>query len=554
MKKLLLSLLFAVSFVNYAQQYVSVISSTATSPNSRAPQGTQRYIRTCYVISPAEITASGLPNSSVLNAISFEYSIAQSEATTGTLKVYLQNTTDATYLKTSTTWTDVINGMTLVHDASSTIPAATGFWNIPFSGGSPFTYTGSGMYVAFEYENASGAVAATANNALCSTSITGGLRNAFSTTAMPTVLGATASNWRPNTRFAFPATCILPTNVSANSVTATSANISFIAPTVAPASGYEYLLSTTLTTPTASTPATGTSTTTTISLNSLSPTTTYYVWVRSVCSAMDKSVWSLQPFVFHTATVVPYSTGFEVPAGQSLFVNQGWANQATGNTGNWLLYADTTTPPFNADAGINFIGSAIFTDAAMNAYMFSRPIVMTGGVLHQITYKYRVLSTATTTVPMAFRVVTNTTNTATGVNVLTTKTGVNNLTYISETLDFTPTTTGTYYVGFHNNTPTATGATTNNFIFIDTFSVTAQLSNDKFDSNSISIFPNPATDILNINGVEGITSLVINDINGRTIKTVSNATSINISDLNAGVYFVNITTENGNVTKKFMKN
>ncbi len=556
MKKSLLSLLLIVSVFGYAQQYVSIVSGVATSALSRAPQGTQRYIRTCYIIPPSEISASGLPNASVLSAISFEYSIAQSEATTGTLKVYLQNTTDATYLKTSTTWTNVINGMTMVHDnATTTIPASTGFWDIPFVGGSSFTYSGGGIYVAFEYENASGTIATTSNTALCNNSLAGSLRNAASTSVMPTVLGATASAFRPNTRFAFPSTCILPTNVSVNSVSATSANISFTAPTVVPASGYEYLLSTTLTAPTASTPATGTSTTTTILLNSLDPTTTYYLWVRSVCSTMNKSIWSLQPFIFHTATVVPYSTGFEVPTGQSLFVNQGWANQVTGNTGAWQLYADTTTPPFNADAGINFIGSAIFTDVSMNAYMFSRPVVMTGGVLYQISYKYRVLSTATTTVPMAFRVVTNTTNTSTGVNVLTTKTGVNNLTYISETLDFTPATTGTYYIGFHNNTPTATGATTNNLIFIDTFSVSTNLSNQSFDNDAFSLYPNPSSDFLNIsnpNNVE-IKNISVIDINGRTIKNINSATTINVSDLNAGVYFVTIETAEGKSTKKFIK-
>lgn len=81
------------------------------------------------------------------------------------------------------------------------------------------------------------------------------------------------------------------------------------------------------------------------------------------------------------------------------------------------------------------------------------------------------------------------------------------------------------------------------------------LSNDKVQTlTNVSIYPNPATDVLNVTGVDSVTSLVINDINGRTIKTVNNATSINVSDLNAGVYFVNIATENGTVTKKFMKN
>ncbi len=109
----------------------------------------------------------------------------------------------------------------------------------------------------------------------------------------------------------------------------------------------------------------------------------------------------------------------------------------------------------------------------------------------------------------------------------------------------------------HSTTTPNTSFTT---VIFDNLSVKASatdtlLSLDK--NNTIitaNIYPNPATDILNVSGVEGVTSLVINDINGRTIKTVNDASSINVSDLNTGVYFVNINTENGNITKKFMKN
>ena len=296
---------------------------------------------------------------------------------------------------------------------------------------------------------------------------------------------------------------------------------------------------------------------TTKTLSGLTPGVSYSVFARSDCGSGSFSSWTAATIVgtsISTPASVPYATGFEPAANQNFLFNLGWGNQATGNVGTWQWFADGTTPPFYADAGLFNIGSVNNNTTARNAYIFSRPIAMTGGQLYQITYKYRVFSTATTTAPMAFRVVTNTTNTATGVNVLTTKTGVNSLTYLTETLDFTPATTGSYYIGFHNNTPIATGATTSNYILVDTFSIAAPLSNDKFNSDSISIYPNPATDILNVSGVEGVTSLVINDINGRTIKTVNDASSINVSDLNAGVYFINITTENGNVTKKFMKN
>ncbi|HVG11402.1 MAG TPA: fibronectin type III domain-containing protein, partial [Flavisolibacter sp.] len=50
-------------------------------------------------------------------------------------------------------WTNAIAGMTAVHKDSITIRDTVGSFHVPFKKGSPFTYSGSGLYVAFEYVN-----------------------------------------------------------------------------------------------------------------------------------------------------------------------------------------------------------------------------------------------------------------------------------------------------------------------------------------------------------------------------------------------------------------
>ncbi|WP_144282892.1 fibronectin type III domain-containing protein [Chryseobacterium echinoideorum] len=87
-------------------------------------------------------------------------------------------------------------------------------------------------------------------------------------------------------------TCIEPTALTSSSVTPFTATVSWSAPATTPANGYEYYLSTSNTPPTASTTATGTATSTTVDLSSLASSTQYYIWVRSLCSATDKSSWS----------------------------------------------------------------------------------------------------------------------------------------------------------------------------------------------------------------------------------------------------------------------
>ncbi|MGI4872081.1 MAG: T9SS type A sorting domain-containing protein [Janthinobacterium lividum] len=147
----------------------------------------------------------------MLTAIGFSYFANQDTATTGSFRVYLQNTSDATYQKASTNWTTgstgIIDNMTLVHNASLTIPPSVGNLDIPFSGGNTFTYTGGGLYVAFDYQNATGVLVQQGNRAKCNSDLPGGLHNAYSTSALAADLTNT-SDFRPVTRLAYAAPAI----------------------------------------------------------------------------------------------------------------------------------------------------------------------------------------------------------------------------------------------------------------------------------------------------------------------------------------------------------
>ena len=71
------------------------------------------------------------------------------------------------------------------------------------------------------------------------------------------------------------------------------------------------------------------------------------------------------------------------------------------------------------------------------------------------------------------------------------------------------------------------------------------------------IYPNPANDVLNINIDNDFASdyrYSVFDIYGRVfIDTNENQTSIDISGLNSGIYFIRISNSRGvNTSKKFM--
>lgn len=75
---------------------------------------------------------------------------------------------------------------------------------------------------------------------------------------------------------------------------------------------------------------------------------------------------------------------------------------------------------------------------------------------------------------------------------------------------------------------------------------------------SISLYPNPASDVLNISNKSGddISSIVIFSVNGALVKEIrqlNGASSISVSDLQSGVYFVKLTTGNQVVNCKLIK-
>lgn len=73
----------------------------------------------------------------------------------------------------------------------------------------------------------------------------------------------------------------------------------------------------------------------------------------------------------------------------------------------------------------------------------------------------------------------------------------------------------------------------------------------------LEIYPNPVTDLLNIRSQEEITKIKIYNQLGQLLKTVQAQqanTKIDVSDLDLGLYLVQIEASNKTTTKKFLKN
>lgn len=183
---------------------ITALNGSGTSANGRAPQASTRYQRCYYFISGDEMKLSGFPSGSSITSLGFSYSIATAGAVADTFRVYFENG-PATFIDKGTNWFTAIAPMTLVSQGTMTIPSAPGTVDYTLSNPGAFTYTGSGLWVAFEYQNVTG-VLGVANTALCNTALPAPvLRNmgAGSNTALATTM-TNSSNFRPVTRLGTP--------------------------------------------------------------------------------------------------------------------------------------------------------------------------------------------------------------------------------------------------------------------------------------------------------------------------------------------------------------
>ena len=205
MKKIyfILSTIVFLNYLAHAQQaYYKAPAGTATS-TARAPNGTSAHtaLKGCFLVTATELT--GIATVTAINGFGFNLTRGTgSTAVTGTIQVYLQNTSDITFQK-GNNWSSAITNMSSVYNNTVTIPVSNTPTVMNVLLPSNFTYTGGGLYVAYEWVT-SGPVETTTNIATYQSEINmnpGGASSNSATAPAPNTLGLT--NFRPNFNFGF---------------------------------------------------------------------------------------------------------------------------------------------------------------------------------------------------------------------------------------------------------------------------------------------------------------------------------------------------------------
>lgn len=105
---------------------------------------------------------------------------------------------------------------------------------------------------------------------------------------------------------------------------------------------------------------------------------------------------------------------------------------------------------------------------------------------------------------------------------------------------------GTYTIWL--NQTGAPSTSTLNFIVSQVLSI-----DENALPNDVNIFPNPASTSIQIAANQPVTKIQLFDVLGKEVKTALGTNNLDISNISKGVYLASITTDQGTITKKLIK-
>ena len=371
--------------------------------------------------------------------------------------------------------------------------------------------------------------------------------------------------------------CPVPTDLAVSNVTASEATVSWSAETSATAWSLQYKADGSNWEPEILCIAP------TFELTYLAPVTTYQVRVKSICDSLNESAWSTTVSFTTESSVVIVEPTVETTAASDITPNSATLNATITDMGNqtiiargfqWKLStADTYTDIAGFGTGNTF--STTLTElTASTDYTFRAYVSTINGTQYGEPMTFTTLPEDT---PEPCETPTNLDQVielkAEGSIILT---WTDNAGVSEWNLQYRPL-NGEWITVVVTGSPsyTITGlesgdvyevhvqAVCGNGVVSEWSSIlTATATNSGIEdhlSSRISLYPNPANDVVNIqcttNNVQ-ILGVEVIDVYGKVINTlnvIENPTRINVSGLATGMYFVRVTTDEGTVTKTFIK-
>lgn len=244
---------------------------------------------------------------------------------------------------------------------------------------------------------------------------------------------------------------------------------------------------------------------------------------------------------------IPFTGGFEIDENISCFT---YEDVNGGEDSGWAVQSDIPS-----DSGTYSLVYTYDADLPGDDWAFTPGLNLTGGVAYNLKFKYRsglglfdyvehlevnfgteASSSAMSTEPLLVFD-----------NMITSFDDP----FDEATVNFTPETSGVYYVGFHSLSEADQG-----YIQIDDISVDTALATNAFDNKAFAYYPNPVKDILHFSAASNISAVSVYNLLGQEVKAKSiNAATgdVDLSGLSKGAYIVKVNSANMTKTIKIIK-
>lgn len=120
--------------------------------------------------------------------------------------------------------------------------------------------------------------------------------------------------------------------------------------------------------------------------------------------------------------------------------------------------------------------------------------------------------------------------------------------------DATPATNGAIVGGALNINPLTNSVYVDSIVFDNVIPSALGIADFGNTNNTISLYPNPTKEVLNITSYSQIAKIEVYDLLGKKVASNNNASDVNVAALGKGAYIVKVVQENGSVVaKQFIK-
>lgn len=229
----------------------------------------------------------------------------------------------------------------------------------------------------------------------------------------------------------------------------------------------------------------------------------------------------------------------------------GWSiDNANNDNFPWDVISDAVVPGM-AHSTPNAM-HMLFSLNEMDDYLFTPPVALNAGVVYELSFWYRTMGDQWVPEPVErMKVLIGDDNVGTAMTTeLYKNTTIDNQDWIQEKVSFSVEDNGQYFIGFHGYSEPNQG-----LLLLDDVGIDFITQITKLEEKQVSIYPNPATEKIQINSMEGIQNIKVYNMSGSLLWEEThhqNNIEMETSSLSRGAYMIVIETEKNILREKLI--